>query len=306
MAAYLIRRFGGLLFVLFCVLTITFFVMRLAPGDPARIVAGFDAPYETVEAIRQELGLDQPIMVQYVAFIAQLFRGELGKTYGTGRPVVEEISWRYGNTLLLAVTAVGLATVLGLLFGGLAVLKPYSLLDTSSMVVALFGVSAPIFWLGLMLMWLFGVQLRWFPTGGAGTIRHLVLPSITLGAALAAIIARMTRSSLLESLGHDYTRTARAKGIREITVVYKHALRNALLPIVTVVGLQLGYSLAGAVLTETVFAWPGLGRLVVDAIFARDYPLVQGGFLLVAATFAGVNFLVDVLYAALDPRIVYD
>jgi ABC-type dipeptide/oligopeptide/nickel transport system permease component len=303
---YLIRRAGTLLLVLFGVLTITFFVIHLTPGDPARILAGFDAPYETVEAIRHQLGLDRPLHIQYLNYLVKVLQGNLGFSFSTNRPVVEEIGWRYKNTLKLAITAVVLATALGLLFGGLAVRRPYSSFDSLSMVMALLGVSAPIFWLGIILMWVFGVQLRWFPTGGVGSIRHLILPAITLGAALGGIIARMTRSSLLEALEQDYIRTARAAGFAERTITYKYALKNALLPIVTVVGLQLGYSLAGAVLTETVFAWPGLGRLLVDAIFARDYAVIQGGFLVVAATFAMVNFLVDILYGMLDPRIRYD
>lgn len=305
MISYLIRRAGTLLLVLFGVVTITFFVIHLAPGDPARILAGFDAPYETVEAIRHQLGLDRPLYIQYFDYLGKALRGDLGTSFSTRRSVAEEIGWRYKNTLQLAVTAVALATLIGLSFGGLAVRQPYSVFDSLSMTIALLGVSAPIFWLGIMLIWVFGVQLRWFPTGGVGGIRHIVLPAITLGAALSGIIARMARSSLIEALDQDYIRTARATGFAERVIIYKYGLKNALLPIITVVGLQLGYSLAGAVLTETVFAWPGLGRLIVDAIFARDYPVIQGGFLLVAATFAVVNFVVDILYGVLDPRIRY-
>jgi len=200
---------------------------------------------------------------------------------------------------------VSFATFLGMTLGGLTALRPYSVFDSFAMVLALLGVSAPIFWLGVIFMWVFGVKLRLLPTGGTGTVRHIILPSITLGLALSAVIARMTRSCLLECLGQDYVRTARAMGFAERTVIYRYALRNALIPVVTVVGLQLGYSLAGAVLTETVFAWPGLGRLLVDSIFARDYPVVQGCFIFVAFTFALTNFLVDLLYSVLDPRIRY-
>lgn len=306
MLAFFLRRLLMLLFVLYAVVTFAFFVMRLAPGDPARIIAGFDAPYETILALRHELGLDRPILVQYGRYLAALFRGDFGRSYNTRRPVLEELGWRYKNTVVLALCAVTFATFLGVSLGSLTALRPYSVLDNSAMVFALLGVSAPIFWLGVIFMWVFGVKLRLLPTGGTGTARHLILPSLTLGLALSAVIARMTRSCLLECLGQDYVRTARAMGFPERTVIYRYALRNALIPVVTVVGLQLGYSLAGAVLTETVFAWPGLGRLLVDAIFARDYPVVQGCFIFVAFTFALTNFFVDILYSFLDPRIRHD
>ena len=305
MLAFFVRRLIMLLFTLYAVVTLAFFVMRLAPGDPARIIAGFDAPYETILALRHELGLDRPLIVQYGRYLADLFRGDFGRSYNTRRPVLEELSWRYKNTIILALCAVSFATFLGMTLGGLTALRPYSVFDSFAMVLALLGVSAPIFWLGVIFMWVFGVKLRLLPTGGTGTARHIILPSITLGLALSAVIARMTRSCLLECLGQDYVRTARAMGFAERTVIYRYALRNALIPVVTVVGLQLGYSLAGAVLTETVFAWPGLGRLLVDSIFARDYPVVQGCFIFVAFTFALTNFLVDLLYSVLDPRIRY-
>ncbi|MGB9862124.1 MAG: ABC transporter permease, partial [Candidatus Bipolaricaulaceae bacterium] len=260
---------------------------------------------ETILALRHELGLDRPIFVQYGRYLGALFRGDFGSSYNTRRPVLEELGWRYKNTIILALCAVSFATFLGMTLGGLTALRPYSLFDNFAMVLALVGVSAPIFWLGVIFMWIFGVKLRVLPTGGTGTFRHIILPSITLGLALSAVIARMTRSCLLECLGQDYVRTARAMGFAERTVIYRYALRNALIPVVTVVGLQLGYSLAGAVLTETVFAWPGLGRLLVDSIFARDYPVVQGCFIFVAFTFALTNFLVDLLYSVLDPRIRY-
>ncbi len=306
MRAFFFRRLFMLVFVLYMVVTLAFFVMRLAPGDPARIIAGFDAPYETIIALRHELGLDRPLIVQYGRYLAALLHGDFGRSYNTRQPVLEELRWRYKNTVILAICAVAFATFLGLFLGSLTALRPYSFLDNFAMVLALLGVSAPIFWLGIVFMWVFGVHLRLLPTGGTGTFRHLILPSLTLGLALSAVIARMTRSCLLECLGQDYVRTARAMGFSERTVIYRYALRNAFIPVVTVVGLQLGYSLAGAVLTETVYAWPGLGRLLVDAIFARDYPVVQGCFIFVAFTFALTNFLVDVLYSLLDPRVRYD
>ncbi|WP_324717202.1 ABC transporter permease [Carboxydochorda subterranea] len=306
MTRYLVRRTGVLLVVLLGIVAVTFGLLRVAPGDPARLIAGPDAPPETVMALRHELGLDRPMAEQFVLFVGQVVRGDLGQSFQTGRPVLEEIGWRYVNTGILALTAVGLASLAGIAAGMLAARYPYSAVDSAIMSGALAGVSAPVFWLGLLLMWLFAVKLRWLPTSGAGSLRHLILPAITLGAALTATIARMTRSSLLEVIEEDYIRTARAYGVAERSILLRHALRNAFLPILTVIGLQLGYSLAGAVLTESVFAWPGMGRLIAGAIFTRDYPVVQAGLLVVAVTFAAINFAVDVLYAWLDPRIRYD
>lgn len=303
---FIIRRLATLALVLVGVLLITFVIIHLTPGDPARIMAGPDASPESIAQIRHQLGLDQPVSVQFLRYVGNVLRGDFGVSYYTGQPVFQEILWRYLNTLLLAVAAVAVATVIGVLAGGIAAKRPYSAVDSASMVAALVGISTPVFWLGLILIYVFSVKLHWLPTGGSGSLRHLILPSVTLGLALAGTIARMTRSSLLEVIGQDFIRTARAYGFGENVVIYKYALRNAILPVVTIVGLQLGYSLAGAVLTETVFAWPGLGRLIVGSIFTRDYPMIQAGLVWIAATFALINFVVDILYALLDPRIRYD
>lgn len=306
MLRYLVRRGLVLLLVLVGILLVVFALVRIAPGDPARLIAGPDAPPEAVAQVRRQLGLDRSLAEQFLMFAGQVARGDLGTSYYTGRPVMEEVGWRYVNTAKLAVAAVALASVVGIAFGVLAARRPYSVLDAAVMGLSLVGVSAPVFWLGLLLMWLFAVHLRLLPTGGAGTPVHLVLPALTLGAALTATIARMTRASVLEIIDQDYIRTARAYGMAERRILWRHALKNALLPVTTVVGLQLGYSLAGAVLTESVFAWPGMGRLIATAIFTRDYPIIQAGLLVVAGTFALLNFSVDVLYAWLDPRVRYE
>lgn len=306
MLRYLVRRSLVLLLVVAGILVVVFALVRIAPGDPARLIAGPDAPPEAVAQVRRQLGLDRSLPEQFLMFAGQVLRGDLGTSYHTGRPVLEEIGWRYVNTARLAVAAVAFASVVGITLGVMAARYPYSMLDAAVMGLSLVGVSAPVFWLGLLLMWFFAVHLRLLPTGGAGTPAHLVLPALTLGAALTATIARMTRASMLEIIDQDYIRTARAYGMAERRILLRHALKNALLPVTTVVGLQLGYSLAGAVLTESVFAWPGMGRLIAGAIFTRDYPVVQAGLLVVAVTFALLNFAVDVLYAWLDPRIRYE
>lgn len=306
MSQYFMRRLLTLIPVLVGVLVVTFIIIHLTPGDPARMVAGMDADAATVAAIREQLGLNRPVPLQFVSYVGNVLRGDFGRSFHTGELVRNEIAWRYANTLLLAVVGVSVATIIGIVTGGISARFPHSWLDSLAMMVALIGISAPVFWIGLVFMYVFGVQLRVLPTGGSGTWQHLVLPALTLGLALAGMIARMTRSSLLEVLGQDYIRTSKAYGFSANVLVFRYALRNAILPVITVVGLQLGYSLAGAVLTETVFAWPGLGRLVVGSIFTRDYPVIQAGLLLVAFTFAFVNFIVDMLYAIIDPRIRFD
>ena len=285
---------------------VVFSLLHLAPGDPALVLAGTDASQTDIQAIRVKLGLNRPLYVQYGLWAAQALHGDLGRSIITRRPVVAEIRSRLWPTAQLAVSAMLLATVFGIGIGILSAVYQYSLLDHMAMVVALLGVSLPIFWIGLMLIFIFAVQLRWFPTGGAGSARALVLPAIALGAASIAIIARMTRSSLLEVIRQDYTRTARAKGLAGRIVIFRHALRNAFIPIVTVMSLQFGYLLGGAVVTETVFSRPGLGRMLVDAIGARDFPIVQGGLMILGGCFVVMNVLVDVLYAYLDPRVRYD
>lgn len=284
---------------------IIFTIVRVIPGDPAYIMAGPHATKEQMDQIRAQLGLDKHPVTQYLIFLKNLFQGDLGTSTRTGLPVIREILTRFPNTLLLALASILVATVLGVTIGIIAGVKQNSKFDYLSMLVALLGLSMPVFWLGLMLMLLFSIKLGWFPAVGAESFKHLVLPAITLGANSMAIIARMTRSSMLEVIRLDYIRTARAKGLAEKVVILRHALKNALIPVVTVIGLQTGTLLGGAVLTEIVFAWPGIGRLLVEAILSRDYPVVQGVVLLVAIVFIFVNLIVDILYSYLDPRIRY-
>jgi len=304
--SYIIRRVLLAIPVLVGVVTLVFLSLRLMPGDPALIMAGEAAPQEVVERIRDQLGLDRPLLVQYGIYMGNLLRGDLGQSVRTRREVTREIGFRFPATMELAAASMAIAMVFGVLAGVVSATKQYSILDYSTMVGALFGISIPVFWFGLMAMWVFSVQLGWFPVGGRGTIRHLVLPAITLGAMSTGMIARMTRSSMLEVMRQDYVRTARAKGVTERVVQLKHALRNALIPVLTIAGLQFGTLLGGSVLTETVFTWPGVGRLMVDSIMNRDYPVVQGAVLLIALVFTGVNLLVDIAYSFVDPRIRYD
>jgi ABC-type dipeptide/oligopeptide/nickel transport system permease component len=302
---YILKRLLLAVPVLFGVSVVVFVAIRRIPGDPAQIMAGQAATQEVVEEIRRSLGLDQPLPVQYLYFLRNLLRGDLGRSLFNGAPVVEELAQRFPRTVRLAFASLLVATFIGVPAGIAAATHRLSWVDTLVMVLALAGVSVPVFWLGLNLILVFSVRLGWLPAFGYETGRHLILPSVTLGVASAAVIARMTRSSMLEVLGQDYVRTARAKGLPERSVVYRHALRNALIPVVTILGLQLGTLLSGAVLTETVFAWPGIGRLLVEAVLARDYPVVQGTILLIATTFVVLNVAVDILYAFLDPRIRY-
>jgi peptide/nickel transport system permease protein len=302
---YLVRRLLLTLPVLLGVTFIIFAMVRLTPGDPAQVIAGEQATRETVEAVRRSLGLDQPMVVQYGRFLGDLVRGDMGRSTRSQRPVLQELADRFPNTLELTLAGMLVASVMGLGAGVVSATRRNRWPDTLSMILALGGVSMPVFWLGLMLILLFSVKLGWLPPVGRGSLAQLVLPAITLGAASAAILARMTRSSLLEVLGQDWVMTARAKGLAERLVIYKHALKNAMIPVVTVMGLQFGTLLSGAVLTETVFAWPGIGRLIVESILARDYPVVQGAVLLTALTFVFVNLVVDLLYSVLDPRIRY-
>jgi peptide/nickel transport system permease protein len=306
MTAYLLRRILIALPTLLGVVVLVFLMVRLAPGDPAVLLAGEFATPETLEAIRARYGLDRSLPEQFLIYLEALLRGDLGESARSRRPVLEELKTYFPNTLELASAAILVAVLTGIPLGVLAALRPGSGLDLSVMVLALLGVSMPVFWFGLLAILIFSVGLGWFPVAGKGTLAHLVLPAITLGINATALLARMTRGTLLEVLSQDYIRTARAKGLAERVVIFKHALRNALIPVVTVVGLEFGTLLSGAVITETIFAWPGLGQLLVGSILARDYPVVQGAVLLVAITFVFINLLVDLLYAAIDPRVRYD
>jgi peptide/nickel transport system permease protein len=313
---YVVRRLLLLVPVLLGVSVIIFMVLHLAPGDPAEIMLGSQATQVDLERLRAELGLTEPLYVQYVHWLGLVVRGDLGRSIWMKRPVLAEVLGRFQATLILTGAALVLSTAGGLALGILSAVRPNSLLDRLSAVASLFGASMPVFWLGIVLMVIFALWLGWLPASGmfapygGGDVRdllvHLALPAVTLAAASVTIIARLTRSTMLETLGQDYIRTARAKGVVERAVVLRHGLKNALIPIVTVVGVQAGYLLGGAVLTETVFAWPGVGTLMVQGILARDFPLVQGCVLVVALSFVLINLIVDLLYAWLDPRIRYE
>ncbi len=313
--AYALRRLLLAVPVLFGVSVLVFAVLHLAPGDPAAIMLGAQATKEDVVRLHRDLGLDQPLVVQYVRWMGHVLQGDLGRSIPLGRAVLPEVLLRFKATLVLTAGALLIAILLGLAAGIVSAVKQYTWLDRISMGVAVTGVSLPVFWTGIMLILLFALQLRWFPSSGmsspygsgvADVLWHLVLPAVTLGTASAAALARLTRSSVLEIIRQDYVRSARAKGLAERAVIARHVLKNAINPIITVLGLQVGFLLGGAILTETVFSWPGLGSMMVRAIQARDYPLVQGGVLLIATSFVLVNLVVDLLYAVFDPRIRYD
>jgi peptide/nickel transport system permease protein len=310
---YLVRRLLLVGPVLLGVSVVVFMVLHLSPGDPAEIMLGPQATMEDLERLRTELGLTEPLPVQYARWLGHVVQGDLGRSLWMKRPVLGEVLGRFQATLILTGTALLLSTVGGIALGVASATRPNSLLDRLSAVASLFGASMPVFWLGIVLMVIFALWLGWLPASGmyapygggdlGDLLAHLALPAVTLAAASVTIVARLTRSTMLETLGQDYIRTARAKGMVERLVVLRHGLRNALIPIVTVVGVQAGYLLGGAVLTETVFAWPGVGTLMVQGILARDFPLVQGCVLVVALCFVLVNLAVDALYAWLDPRI---
>lgn len=306
MTTYILRRLLIVIPTLLGVLLVVFLMVRLAPGDPAQLLAGEFATPETLADIRERFGLDHPWHVQLGVYLVNVVQGDLGESVRTRRPVTNELANFFPNTVRLTLAAMLVALLVGIPAGVIAAIRPGTAVDLLVMLGALIGVSMPVFWFGLMAILIFSVQLGWFPVAGAGTVWHLVLPAIALGTSTAAILARMTRSAMLEVLSQDYIRTARAKGLAGRVVVFKHALRNALIPVVTITGLQFGGLLEGAVITETVFAWPGIGRLLVDSILARDYPVVQGAVLLIAVAFILINLVVDLLYGAIDPRIRYD
>jgi ABC-type dipeptide/oligopeptide/nickel transport system permease component len=302
---YVARRLVAAVPTLLGVSIVVFMMVRLLPGDPARIVAGLLASEADVETIRHQLGLDQPAPVQYAQFLVRLMHFDLGTSVRTGQPVVYEVLARLPWTIELAATSIAVAAALGVAGGIVAALYHNQRLDVVISALMLFGISMPVYWFGLMLIVVFAIKLQWLPAAGSQDPGAWILPTLTLSAFSVALIARMTRSTMLEVLRTDYVRTARAKGQLERAVVYGHALRNAMLPIVTVIGHQFGTLLGGAVLTETVFGWPGMGQLLVDALFARDYPVVQGVVLTFSALFILVNLGVDVLYGMIDPRIQY-
>lgn len=303
MHKYILRRLLLLIPVLLGVSFLVFTIMSFTPGDPAQLILGENAPREAILKLRTEMGLDDPFLIQYFKFVKNAIFGDFGRSYTTGREVFGEIFSRFPNTLILAVLGVIIAIVIGIPLGIISATKQYSLLDSISMIAALLGVSMPNFWLGLMLILTFSVKLGWLPSGGFDGWKSIILPAITLGVGSAAIITRMTRSSMLEVIRQDYIRTARAKGVLERVVITKHALKNALIPVITVIGLQFGGLLGGAVLTESVYSWPGVGRMMVDAIRQKDTPTVLAAVVFLAVTFSIVNLLVDILYAYVDSRI---
>lgn len=299
---FLARRLLLLIPIFFGVSVLIFLFMNMLPGDPARILAGEGATAEDIRNITVKFGLDQPLPVQYGLFMRGVFTGDL-RSLRTERPVLELIFPAFANTIQLALISILIAASLGVTMGIIAAVKRNSWIDNLVMAFSLFGVSMPVFWLGILLIILFSVTWRLLPAGGIGTFRHIILPAVTLGMATGAIIARMTRAAMLQVLNQDYIRTAQAYGLPPNQIIYKYALKNALIPIVTIVGLQFGYMLGGAVLTESVFGWPGVGRMVVDSIFSRDYTVVQTGIMIIAISFVLVNLAVDITYAFLDPRI---
>jgi ABC-type dipeptide/oligopeptide/nickel transport system permease component len=304
---YLVRRLAGMLFVLLGVAAVVFTLMNTLPGDPATmLVSHFGASARDIAILREQLGLNDPFLVRFGRFIGGAVQGDLGKSFQQNRPVTRILLENTAPTVRLALLAVALATVLGVLVGVAAAVRRGSWTDFLTMLVSLLGISMPGFWLGLMLMLLFAVQLRWLPALGDQSWRGIVLPALTLALPASAMIARLTRSSMLEVLREDYLRSARAKGLPERTVIFRHALRNALITVITFVGLQFGLLLGGSVVVESLFSRQGLGQVVVAAVFARDIPIVQGWCLLVAATYSVVNLAVDLSYALVNPRIRYD
>jgi peptide/nickel transport system permease protein len=312
-AQYLIRRFLWMIVVVIGVSIVVFGLIHITPGDPAQIMLGPNAGAEEVQALRRQLGLDQPVILQYGIWASRVVQGDLGDSIVLRRPVLGEITSRFKNTALLAGAAVVISFTIGPALGILSAVRRGSALDRFVMLFATFGLSLPSFWFGLMLIILFSVRLGWLPgTGMTSAVdggdaldiaKHLLMPAVALAVVPLAVIARYTRSSMLEVLGQDYVRTARAKGLGERSVTWSHVFRNSLVALVTMLGLQVGFLLAGAVYIENVFSWPGIGQMLVDAILKRDFPLVQGGVLLVATVYVLVNLLTDLLYAVLDPRI---
>jgi ABC-type dipeptide/oligopeptide/nickel transport system permease component len=304
---YILRRLLSAIPLIFAIITIVFVVLRVAiPGDPVYVLAGDTASPELIERIRQKYGFDRPVLEQYLIFMGNALRGDLGNSIKFGEPVISVIAKAFPFTVLITLQSVTLGTLIGLIVGIAAAVRRGSWIDRLSMLMVIFVNAFPTFWLGIILILIFSVGLRWLPVEGSGTWQHFVLPVVTLSLGEAALIARLTRSSLLEILNTDYVRTARSKGLTDRRVVFLHALKNALIPIVTVVGLSIGGLLGGAVITESIFGLPGVGRLTIAAIGDRDYPMIQGTVLLVAVAFILVNLFVDVIYAYIDPRIHYE
>ena len=306
MLQVLVRRLLLAVPTLAGVLVVVFLLLYVAPGDPVMAMVGERADPQTIARLRTELRLDDPLAVQFAHYAGGVLRGDLGRSYITGRPILSDLLERFPKTLQLAGAAMLLAAVCGITLGVLAARRPGGWTDRLSLAVAYLGISFPVYWIGLILILVFAVILRWLPPSGYGRPSHLVLPALALGMRSIAFLARVTRSAMLEALGSDYARTARAKGVAERVVVVRHALRNALIPVITVLGLDFGAYLTGSILTETIFSWPGLGRYVVNAIARRDLPGVQGAVLFMSVVFVLVNLITDLAYAKADPRVRYD
>ena len=305
MFSYVIKRLLGLIPTLFIVAVLVFLFVHLLPGDPARLIAGPEADAQVIDMVRSQLGLDKPLWSQFLHYMGNVLEGDFGNSLVSRRPVSEEIASRFMPTLWLTLASMVWAVLFGLAAGVIAAVWRNRWPDRLSMTLAVSGISFPAFALGMLLMQVFSVELGWLPTVGADSWQHYILPSITLGAAVSAVMARFTRASFVDVLGEDYIRTARAKGVSERWVVMKHALRNAMIPVVTMMGLQFGFLLGGSIVVEKVFNWPGLGRLLVDSVEMRDYPVIQAEVLLFSLEFILINLVVDVLYAAINPAIRY-
>ncbi len=303
MIKFIIKRIVLLIPVIIGVSLIVFILMQLTPGDPAQIILGPQASLEDIENLRNSMGLNKPLYIQFFSFLKGIVTLNLGISYKDSQPVITKILTAFPYTAQLTLAAIIVSICIGLPIGIISATKQYSIFDKVSTVGALIGFSTPNFWLSIMLILVFAVNLKMFPVSGSGGINYLILPAIALGTQPAAIITRMTRSSMLEVLSQDYIRTAKAKGLPNKVVIFKHALKNALIPVITVIGLQIGLMFGGAILTETVFAWPGVGRLMIDAIRAKDIPVVQGGVIFTACMVVIVNMIVDILYAYVDPRV---
>jgi ABC-type dipeptide/oligopeptide/nickel transport system permease component len=303
--AFIVRRLVLSIPTLLGVMIVVFLLLYVAPGDPVQDMVGERADAETIARLRKELHLDEPVLKQFALYTGGVLRGDLGRSYITQRPIIQDIRERFPKTLLLAGSAMFLASVLGITIGVLSSRNPGGWFDRLSLGLAYLGISFPVYWVGLILILIFAVTLKWLPPSGYGGIKYLILPALALGSRSIAFLARVTRSAMLDVLGSDFVRTARAKGLREQVVVMRHALRNALIPIVTVLGLDFGYYLTGSILTETIFSWPGIGRYVVNAIARRDLPAISGTVLFLSFVFVLVNLLTDLAYAKADPRVAY-
>lgn len=306
MISYILKRLLQMIPTLIGVSIIVFILIHSVPGDPARMVAGPEANEQDLERVRDRLGLNDPLHVQYGNYVVNLLKGDLGTSMRSDRPVLEEILTRFPTTILLTTMAIVIMVIIGLLAGIFSATKPNSLLDNTTMMFSLFGISMPVFWLGLMLILAFSYYIPILPSGGNSEFKHFILPAFAVGLSSSAILARLTRSSLLEVIHQDFVRTARAKGLKERSVIFVHALKNALIPIITIIGLEFGSLLGGAVLTETVFSMNGIGRFVIQSIQFRDYPAIQGSILFIATIFVIVNLIVDLCYGLVDPRVKYE